>query len=151
MFRAASRGSQPPGKAGRRLQGQSGEAQGLYKKTAVWGQNLALSGLLISQASQMSGSSSSVLTHKVGDLELVYLASLRLSFLICRMGIGGRWEAISTLWLNPDDQPSSGPWREGAAPAGSNMCLLLKGKTEGHLLTSTLPAVTDVLISQMGM
>lgn len=78
MFRAASRGSQPPGKAGQRLRGQRREAQGLYKKTAVWGLNLALSGLLISQASQMSGSSSSVLTHKVGDLEPVYLASLRL-------------------------------------------------------------------------
>lgn len=87
----------------------------------------------------------------MGDLEPVYLASLRLSFLICRMGIGGRWEAIGTLWLNPDDQPSSGPWREGAAPAGSNVCFLSKGKTEGHLLTSTLPAVTDVLISQVGM
>ena len=88
MFRAASRGSQPPGKAGRRLQGQSGEAQGQNKKTAIWGLNLALSGLLISQAFQMSGSSSSVLTHKVGDLGPVYLASLRLSFLTCRMGIG---------------------------------------------------------------
>ena len=65
MFRAASRGSQPPGKAGRRLQGQRGEAQGLYKKTAVGGLNLALSGLLISQAFQMSGSSSSVLIRWV--------------------------------------------------------------------------------------
>lgn len=151
MFRAASRGSQPPGKAGRRLQGQSGEAQSQNKKTAIWGLNLALSGLLISQAFQMSGSSSSVLTHKVGDLGPVYLASLRLSFLTCRMGIGGRWEATSTLWLNLDDQPSSGPRREGAAPAGSNVCLLSKGKTEGHLLASTLPAATDIPISQMGM
>lgn len=68
MFRAASRGSQPPGKAGQSLQGQR-EAQRLYKKTAVWGLSLAVSGPLTSQASQMSGSSSSVLTHKVGDLE----------------------------------------------------------------------------------
>lgn len=44
----------------------------------MWGLNLALSGQLTSQASQMSGSSPSVLTHKVGDMEPVYLASLRL-------------------------------------------------------------------------